>query len=57
MSTLRQDVAALRARLDEFDARLDEIEARLGAKGGRFWSTPQSPAPKYLNTSAEDGES
>jgi len=55
MSTLRQDIAALRARLDEFDARLDVIEARLG--GGRFWSTPQSPTPKYLNMGAEDGES
>lgn len=55
MSTLRQDIAALRARLDEFEARLGEIEARLG--GGRFWSTPQSPAPKYLHMSAEDGES
>ena len=45
--------ARLLARLDEFEARLDEIEARLG--GGRFWSTPQSPTPPYLNMSAEDG--
>lgn len=55
MSTLRQDIAALRARLDELEARLDEIEHRLG--GGRFWPIPQSPAPKYLNMSAEGGES